>query len=67
MPGIRQEVVYKGVAGQNSIMWSFCNFEANAWPDSVWASELTSMSPSEGTVPLAVQPQSPGVERVCLD
>lgn len=48
-------------------MWSFCNFEANAWPDSVWASELTSMRPSEGTVPLVVQPQSPGLERVCLD
>lgn len=33
----------------------------------VQASELTNVRPSEGTVPLAVQPQSPGLERVCLD
>lgn len=58
MPGIRQEVVYKVVAGQNSIIWSFGNFEANAWPDSVWAFELTSMRPSRALSPWLYNPRA---------
>lgn len=33
----------------------------------MWAWELIDSRPSESTIPLAAQPQSPGPERVCLD